>query len=42
MNAAGTSSARAGSYAHLTHGNGSIRRIVVVKYGSHNTISRVC
>ncbi len=42
MKAAGTSSARAGSYAHLTHGNGSCVAPVLVRYGSQSDISRVC
>src|ERR1700733_5472837 len=42
MNAAGTSWARLGSYAHFTHGAGIRVGSGLDKYGSHNTISRVC
>jgi len=42
MNAAGTSWARAGSYAHLTHGRGSIVASTLVSHGSSSSIWRVC
>src|ERR1700739_3936499 len=42
MIAAGTSSARLGSYAHFTHGCGNTVSSLLVRYGSPNTNFRVC